>query len=1210
MTQRKTGSEPRIYVYEEVLGLPNGAERPDHYALLGLPPFERDHGSIVRASRERLQLLNTCAADDSTEVAEVVDAVHAHVLDAQMTLCHEERRNDYEQAFAKESGLPLPEGFLREDEQGNGEDVDLAPGTLFAGRYRILRKLRPGALGTVYQAMDARLRYRVFLSVLRIGLSSERKKRRPIENAARAVAVLDHPHILRFDEVDDDDGLLYVRARFVEGATLLEHIEAAPGMQLDIPEVLRRSTEIARALVYAHGKGVPHGDLKPANIMIDPWDRLLVTDCAISRAVSDQLGEPGPWLYRAPEADNGEDRTPAGDLFSFGCVIYQMLTGTPPFAAKRRAAHPLPEQVPVDLRKLVERLMAPYAADRPETAEKVLEEFEALAARARRAAEGTLPAPKLAGWRSVAGWAAAAAFALLSLVLLLSGPSGGGDAPDVSLSLAEGRLVDALRDLRAHHAAHGDERSAALLAATLRGAAGQSEARGDPWEAQILMEEALRVREHEEHRVYLQQVRSAAAEKLQQVEVHVAPVSSAPVLTVAPTDVPLSKVRVDDVAVEVQSNRAEIQLDLPDGDYARVVRLRDVAGNEVGITVRFSVDATPPKLEMLEPAKDGDGVGESFRVRVRVTDAHPPTEIEIQGRKVPVQDGVATTTCTLADGRHTLLVSAPDGAGNYALLQRDVVVVSGAPVLELEAPALYTRDGKTVVRGTVEPPGTTVRVGDTPVVPRADGTFEHAVQVSADSTLLVEAQNLAGVKVSAQVTIGIDKDAPKVELVWKRTDDGRLLYGATELDQKQLQIPLRVQDRSPVTIVASEGEVSGSVWTLPAKEGSRKIRLQARDAAGNLTYLDVELEGRRAAPYLSVVTTWESPVKQGKVVLDVESDAELSVQGKTHERSPGSRSIPVSLPEGAHDLIVRAMDRYGNEATWRKHVVVDLTPPTLQIAAGKERRVGRQRIDFTADEPLASLKVGGRVYHPEGKSLSVEIDIRDGRRNLFVTAADLAGNVSQQTFELTAKNKVLVLNGSSAVRVDLKDTFKQFTLECWARGPDPEGVRVLLSMVEGGSFGIYWSEKGSSLPRGLVGVKGAGYVRAHAKAPWKWKNWTHLALVFDGEHVRFFVNGKLQSEEKLEGERSISRRPLYVGADPDNRSRPGYFFTGAVDEVRVSNVARYTKNFKPAKYFMRDKQTELLLHFDLDLASHFEDDSGHKRHGKPAGAPELAVESR
>ena len=93
-------------------------------------------------------------------------------------------------------------------------------------------------------------------------------------------------------------------------------------------------------------------------------------------------------------------------------------------------------------------------------------------------------------------------------------------------------------------------------------------------------------------------------------------------------------------------------------------------------------------------------------------------------------------------------------------------------------------------------------------------------------------------------------------------------------------------------------------------------------------------------------------------------------------------------------------------------------------------------------------------------------------------------------------------------------------------------------------------------------------------------------------------------------ERTRNTRPIFIGADPNPRSRAESFFRGALDEVRLSAGVRYTKTCEPARVFLRDETTLLLFHFDRAAGAIHADDSGHDRHGWPVGAPKLAAEDR
>jgi hypothetical protein len=289
-------------------------------------------------------------------------------------------------------------------------------------------------------------------------------------------------------------------------------------------------------------------------------------------------------------------------------------------------------------------------------------------------------------------------------------------------------------------------------------------------------------------------------------------------------------------------------------------------------------------------------------------------------------------------------------------------------------------------------------------------------------------------------------------------------------------------------------------------------------------------------------------------------------------------------------------------------VTIDVQPPSLRLVGATIRRVGKQFIEFEADESLSDIRVAGRIFPVEGRRAQAIVELREGKRSLTVSATDLAGNEGRATFALEAANKVLVLDGKSVVRVDLSERPDHFTVECWVRGPKPAGIATLMGDAEGAGWDIVWSYKKIPFPSGWAYIDGRWHT-IPSKRAWKWSAWTHLALSYDGRWLRYFVNGKLQGTS--EGFRfHKSGRPFYVGAEPNSRSNPVQHFRGRVDEVRISSVARYTRNFRPERYFLRDKETLLLLHFDTDSLKAFLDDSGRHHHGSPVGQPALEVERR
>jgi len=208
-------------------------------------------------------------------------------------------------------------------------------------------------------------------------------------------------------------------------------------------------------------------------------------------------------------------------------------------------------------------------------------------------------------------------------------------------------------------------------------------------------------------------------------------------------------------------------------------------------------------------------------------------------------------------------------------------------------------------------------------------------------------------------------------------------------------------------------------------------------------------------------------------------------------------------------------------------------------------------------------------------------------------------------------NGVLLLDGSSAVRLDVPETLSRYTLECWVKGEAPEHDAGLVAKTQGSAYGLFWSapSEGHKLATGFVGTRD-GYVKVAADKPWDFERWTHLALVFDGENAALYVDGQPRAEAKTKAAATHNALPLYVGADPDGIGRPSRFFTGAVDEVRLSSTARYSGAFAPAKTLAADGDTIVLLHFDRVVGQVHPDDSGTGHHGWAVGSPRLEHTAR
>ncbi len=207
--------------------------------------------------------------------------------------------------------------------------------TALADRYRIERQLGEGGMATVYLAEDLKHDRRVALKVLKPELAAVLGGERFVVEI-KTTASLQHPHILPLFDSGTADGFLYYVMPFVEGETLRNKLDRET--QLGVEDAIRITTEVADALDYAHRHGVIHRDIKPANILMHDG-RPTVADFGIALAVSAAAGgrmtetglSLGTPFYMSPEQATAEKEiTARSDVYSLGCVLYEMLTGNPP----------------------------------------------------------------------------------------------------------------------------------------------------------------------------------------------------------------------------------------------------------------------------------------------------------------------------------------------------------------------------------------------------------------------------------------------------------------------------------------------------------------------------------------------------------------------------------------------------------------------------------------------------------------------------------------------------------------------------------------------------------------------------------------------------------------------------------------------------------------------------------------------------------------
>ena len=212
--------------------------------------------------------------------------------------------------------------------------------------FEILEKLGEGGMGVVYSARDLKLDRLVALKILQPEYTSDPRRRARFAGEARAASALNHPNIITIYDIETVDGCDYIAMEYVRGVTLQDLIQ---GPRTELATILDYAAQIASALSAAHAAGIVHRDIKPGNIMVTKSGVIKLLDFGLAQieqpgvdpdaptATMAFLTRPGTVVgtvaYMSPEQAQGGGIGPRSDIFSFGVVLYQVLTGTLPFQA-------------------------------------------------------------------------------------------------------------------------------------------------------------------------------------------------------------------------------------------------------------------------------------------------------------------------------------------------------------------------------------------------------------------------------------------------------------------------------------------------------------------------------------------------------------------------------------------------------------------------------------------------------------------------------------------------------------------------------------------------------------------------------------------------------------------------------------------------------------------------------------------------------------
>ncbi len=236
--------------------------------------------------------------------------------------------------------------------------MSISPGTRF-GPYEISDEIGAGGMGVVYRATDTKLDREVAIKVLPESMASDAERIARFDREAKTLASLNHPNIAQIHGLEESDGTTALILELVEGPTLADRIEEGP---IPPDEALGIAMQIAEGLEGAHSQGIVHRDLKPANIKLRPDGTVKVLEFGIAKALEPDLLTSAPQspmlttpatmagvilgtaAYMSPEQAKGKQVDERADIWAFGCVLYEMLTGQPAFGG---------EDVPTTLARVI-----------------------------------------------------------------------------------------------------------------------------------------------------------------------------------------------------------------------------------------------------------------------------------------------------------------------------------------------------------------------------------------------------------------------------------------------------------------------------------------------------------------------------------------------------------------------------------------------------------------------------------------------------------------------------------------------------------------------------------------------------------------------------------------------------------------------------------------------------------------------------------------
>ncbi len=271
----------------------------------------------------------------------------------------------------------------------------LKGGSTVGGRYTIIEELGRGGMGVVYKAKDTKLKRTVALKFLPSELTHIPEVKTRFMHEAQAAAALDHPNICTVHEFEQADESSFISMAYIEGQSIRKKIEAGP---LGLEEAMRIAEQVAEGLQAAHQKGIVHRDIKGANIMVTERGQAKIMDFGLARTAEKTLltkegTTMGTVAYMSPEQTQGEEVDQRTDIWSFGVVLYEMLTGQLPFKGEHEQAvvysirkdkpRPITEvnaEIPPSIEQVVDKALEKDADKRYRLIDELLDDLKSISA--------------------------------------------------------------------------------------------------------------------------------------------------------------------------------------------------------------------------------------------------------------------------------------------------------------------------------------------------------------------------------------------------------------------------------------------------------------------------------------------------------------------------------------------------------------------------------------------------------------------------------------------------------------------------------------------------------------------------------------------------------------------------------------------------------------------------------------------------------------